>query len=813
MPPTLRKHRLSAGALLLALASAACSDQANTPVAPDPAVPPPALAAVMECHADVRAGVVVCGDAANLSEGARGLIVGGQPNNIRLTSSSTTFTADTFAFNMTVQNLIAQPMATTDGTTASASGVRAFFHAGPTTTSGSGTVTVANADGTGTFTGSAQPYHQYSGTMLGSDGILSQNEVSSLKRWKFHMPSTVLTFSFTAYVSTDVPLENGWVDVAPVNPMVMVGATRALTATGRSGTGAVISGHTVNWSSGNTGVATVNSSGVVTGVAPGVATITATSTDGLRTGSTTVRVCPDLGLAVGGVAVLTMPADAAFCLGGGASGAEYTVVPVNVGGSFSLTVTATGIVPVTGAPRPTLLGGGAQALPTTRVSALDAARAYELRLREREAVHLTPLISATSQAFRARRAGPGARRAITPGVPTVGALMPLNVESTGSCTASSVRTGRVEVVGSSVIVMSDTSNPAGGITTAGYQAIANRFDSLVWPTLTSSFGAPEDIDGNGRVIVFYTTEVNARTPTGQPPVTHGYTLRRDLFFSSSCSTSNEGEMIYMAAADPAGTINGNARSAASVDSFATRTMAREMEYLINSSRRLYVNYAPEFEIAWFDNALAQVAQELVFYAASGKQPRQNLGFADVTSDSVSRAAFLAYAEPNYAILRGWLRTPEIGAADAAWAWLRYSADRKGGTESAFWYALVNSTTTGFLNYEDAIGTPRDPWIRDFFMSLYADDAMSGVPAAYTVPSWSFRSLYDALDYDGDRLADGYPLAARNPANGVPSTFPLSSNGASYVRLGVAASGVAEVNLQNGSAAPSSTLLVTVVRRK
>lgn len=57
---------------------------------------------------------------------------------------------------------------------------------------------------------------------------------------------------------------------------VQVGGTVTLTATPKDASGNVVSGQTVTWSSDASGVASVNSStGVVTGVAPGTATITA----------------------------------------------------------------------------------------------------------------------------------------------------------------------------------------------------------------------------------------------------------------------------------------------------------------------------------------------------------------------------------------------------------------------------------------------------------------------------------------------------------------------------------------------------------
>ena len=54
---------------------------------------------------------------------------------------------------------------------------------------------------------------------------------------------------------------------------------------------------TLTWSSSNTGVATVNTNGTITGIAPGTATITATSTDGSRKSATiTVTVCAPLAI-------------------------------------------------------------------------------------------------------------------------------------------------------------------------------------------------------------------------------------------------------------------------------------------------------------------------------------------------------------------------------------------------------------------------------------------------------------------------------------------------------------------------------------
>ena len=71
---------------------------------------------------------------------------------------------------------------------------------------------------------------------------------------------------------------------------IRVGETVTLRATPVAADGSTITGNGITWSSGATSIATVTASGVVTGVAPGVADISAAS--GGRTGHTAVTVTP-----------------------------------------------------------------------------------------------------------------------------------------------------------------------------------------------------------------------------------------------------------------------------------------------------------------------------------------------------------------------------------------------------------------------------------------------------------------------------------------------------------------------------------------
>ena len=92
----------------------------------------------------------------------------------------------------------------------------------------------------------------------------------------------------TVTVSSAPPPQIATVTIAPSSATVNVAWTTNLTATARNSNGNAISGVTFTWSSSNASIATVSSTGVVTGVAPGTATISAVA--GGKTGSSTITV-------------------------------------------------------------------------------------------------------------------------------------------------------------------------------------------------------------------------------------------------------------------------------------------------------------------------------------------------------------------------------------------------------------------------------------------------------------------------------------------------------------------------------------------
>ncbi len=88
------------------------------------------------------------------------------------------------------------------------------------------------------------------------------------------------------------PVPVARVVVTPAASTLAVGQTVQLTATPEDSTGAALAGRTVSWASGAPGVATVSGTGLVTGVAAGSATITATSEGQSGTATVTVTTVP-----------------------------------------------------------------------------------------------------------------------------------------------------------------------------------------------------------------------------------------------------------------------------------------------------------------------------------------------------------------------------------------------------------------------------------------------------------------------------------------------------------------------------------------
>jgi hypothetical protein len=277
-PPfaTHTRRRAAVGALALCLAAAACADRTAT--GPELRLPPDptgTATTALDCRVDVRAGTLQCVPPA-AAGGASAVIVGGQGTNVRLRSTGVASDgAGTFRMDVTVENLIAQLLGTTDGVTPAAEGVRVFFLNGPT--SSTGAVEVANPTGRAMFTAANQPYFQY-------QGLLAPGDTSKAVEWRFTVAPTVVTFQFQVLVAAAVPREQGWLRMEPFLASLAVGESMVFHAYPYDAAGRPLPAAPITWSSSDSTVARVAADGTVTGLKAGTATVFAT--DGVRTSRT-----------------------------------------------------------------------------------------------------------------------------------------------------------------------------------------------------------------------------------------------------------------------------------------------------------------------------------------------------------------------------------------------------------------------------------------------------------------------------------------------------------------------------------------------
>ena len=566
-----------------------------------------------------------------------------------------------------------------------------------------------------------------------------------------------------------------------------------------------------------------------------------------------------------------------------------------------------------------------------------------------------------------------------------------NVNALNACASPDMRNFKIETESAHLRIVSGLDNPPGGFTTQDYQAFAATFESLVWPVLTENFGTPTDIDNNGKVIAFFTRAVNELTPPNSQSVVGGFFFGRDLFPRvanvrfDACPSSNEAEMFYMLVPDPDGVVNGNKRSVDVVRRLTIGVIGHEFQHLINSSRRLYINQGALWpERSYMEEGLSHIAEELLFYEASGGLlPRTNIDIDMLRQSQQRLDAFNSYMSSNSGRFSAYLREPstnapyqkddDLATRGAIWSFLRYLADRGtpgtpftepvcaepvvltvggrcridgpaaaqfnvaagsslgeftiaafaadlpavgtggsatdgtmsttasatgsvavtgppnpwtgfggaqlstfgastlGGVAPALvqdvafharlralerrelpgrvagaravyaakaglgprmysgettapsfavavvepvWSQLVNATDTGIVNLRGRFGSDITGAARDWAVANYADDVgLGGLPSQYAHRSWNFRSVLPALTSNGgSQQGPGtYPLKVHSLTE--PVGLTMTNAGAAYYRLGVPSGATSTVRFAVGGAAPPANLKLVVVRTK
>lgn len=655
---------------------------------------------------------------------------------------------------------------------------------------------------------------------------------------------------------------------SPEAAYLNVGDTVRVRGALRDQYGNTIAGQLITYRSLDTELATVSTSGLVSAVGVGTARVVAEASARADTVPVTIAafgssVCGPITSRVLALGEVFSPAAGstsvtACVTAPSAINAEYALTLVSTATNFGASspvdlIGIGGTGPTIAAITAGITAGGANPFApdevvasslndiTVSAAALSPVRAAELERRAIEQRELTPLVGDAREWMAARSApgsstvnAPRAAFAVSAADVKVGDVLRLNVNANVACSSADLKSGRVAAVGTKSIILSDTENPTGGYTDTEYAAIAATFDTLVFPMDTTAFGAPTNVSGYGKIILFYTRAVNALTPVGAGYTIGGFFFARDLYPKTAkngiaaCAASNEAEMFYLLAPDPNGTVNTNRRTKDEVTLLNLTTIAHEFQHLINASRRLYVNTgARPNEETWLDEGLSHLAEELLYFRIANVTSRQNLTLSDVAGNATRSDQFRNYASQNFSRFYSYLIAPEVNSPyapndslatrGAIWSFLRYAAGRQGASgEAPFLRALVNSTTTGVANLQGVLsGGQFADYLRDWSVSLIADDFSVSTTAAlapsYIMPSWNFRNIFPGLRFSGGAALGTYPIAARSLLPGSPQRILLAGGTSAFVRFGVPAGRSTLITLSSNGAVPPATLKYALVR--
>jgi hypothetical protein len=281
------------------------------------------------------------------------------------------------------------------------------------------------------------------------------------------------------------------------------------------------------------------------------------------------------------------------------------------------------------------------------------------------------------------------------------------------------------------------------------------FDDPIHPTMVQVFGEASDLDGNQRIIILFTPQVNALTPRGSSSFITGFFYGCDLVSRSRCSGTNQGEVFYALVPDP-GARWSDARSRMAVRAAVPPVLAHEFQHMIHFARRGFSSDA-----LWLSEGLAHTAEDVV---ADVLQARGETALASAfRSGNADRARHFLSNTAGTALLDDEV-PGTIGQRGGAWLFMKYVRLHHGGNDLL--RRLTGSTRSSVANVVQETGTSWQDLTTRFGVALWASDSpdMAGpLEPRYTFPGFSVRGAVSPI----------------------PGTFPLRPTAMPWRENGVA----------------------------
>lgn len=303
----------------------------------------------------------------------------------------------------------------------------------------------------------------------------------------------------------------------------------------------------------------------------------------------------------------------------------------------------------------------------------------------------------------------------------------------------------VRRVGNHTVWLDDIDNPAGGFTDAELAGLDAFYGDNVQEVHGEYFGSLSDVDGNGRVMILMTKEVNRQDKDDF--VLGGLVWFGDLYPSAACASSNQAEIFHGRAPDPDG-VFGQAWTKERTLNYYPSLLTHEIAHLVQANAAVFGRAG---FTTWELEGGATLSEQLVAYRLFGHGSGRNLGYTAFRQGLDwyrgwvgGLARFFGWDSDDSSGLSrvqgapeecSWMGRPEEGndgpcrnafraVYDVPSLVLRYAMDRWGGGfaggEQALMRHLTSSPKAGLASLADVSDWRIERILTDFYLTLWLD---------------------------------------------------------------------------------------------
>lgn len=384
-------------------------------------------------------------------------------------------------------------------------------------------------------------------------------------------------------------------------------------------------------------------------------------------------------------------------------------------------------------------------------------------------------------------------------VPVLGEKDTFNVCATTACSNFNRVGATVRFVGRHGVIYIDDSLPtfADQLTPNDIQQLGTLFDDQLFPLDTTAFGRESDINGDERIAILISDEVNALTPDCSGGRIVGYFFGGDLILTYPGSNQRE---VFFAFAPVLSKGNCPAVTRATALRSLPPVLIHELQHMISFNQHALRRNGDD-ETLWLNEGLSHYAEELGFRAIPDPLcPNSNSCFTEFMSGNLFNAfEYLRDPQATHLIAPARPGGPlaERGAGWLFVTWLtdHFATDTLRGTELT--RRLVQTANTGAQNVAAATGVPFATLAGEWHLANYLEN-LPGFPQQGRL---RYRS-FDLRDLYGRNFptvfSRPYPLEPSVTTGQINRTGPLRGGSGAHLRVQVPANGGGITVRVNGS---------------